>query len=385
MDNTWWVGEEQMDPQQKRVVLLPRDGKHFVTGPPGSGKTNLLLLRANFLYTDKLYEIAVIVFTKSLRQFLAAGSAHYNFPATKIQTHRAWQNDLLRQFGESPVIKGTFKQQREEAHGKLKALVESGKIPKTFDCILVDESQDYLPEELELFDALSNRLFFVADGRQRIYEGSDPIESIRKIAGEPIELKHHYRNGLAICKVADRIMKQEGPDCMEATSNYDEVANPSRVEYFRCKNFDGEIDLMLTKIDAQLKAYPNEVIGLACPKVDQVEHLWTRLMDTKFASQASLHRGSEQDEFDDNTPICVCTIHAIKGLEVRALHLLGCEALKKFGNNRNLSFTAATRPRTFLSAYFSADIHSYLEAALNCNSPKPEKPPKLADAFGRRK
>ena len=49
MDETWWRSPDQLDPDQQEIVSLPLEGSHLVVGPPGSGKTNLLLLRASYL------------------------------------------------------------------------------------------------------------------------------------------------------------------------------------------------------------------------------------------------------------------------------------------------------------------------------------------------
>ena len=45
MEETWWTRPEQLDKYQAQVVALPHDSDHLVTGPAGSGKTNLLVSR----------------------------------------------------------------------------------------------------------------------------------------------------------------------------------------------------------------------------------------------------------------------------------------------------------------------------------------------------
>jgi superfamily I DNA and RNA helicase len=49
MNETWWLGEDQLDDDQKKIIALKLKGSHVITGPPGSGKTNLLLLRAKYI------------------------------------------------------------------------------------------------------------------------------------------------------------------------------------------------------------------------------------------------------------------------------------------------------------------------------------------------
>ena len=170
-------------------------------------------------------------------------------------------------------------------------------------------------------------------------------------------------------------------DSLSATSNYDEVANPSRVDHNRCNDLTAQINLVFSKLDAQLKAYPGELIGIVCPKREEVEFVWDKIQDSKYANRAvKLITGDDFGGLSDETLIYVCTIHAIKGLEVRSLHMLACESLKKFGHNRNMAYTAVTRAKTSLSVYYSSDIHGYFEAAL-LSLTAPSKLPGLTDVF----
>src|SRR6516164_6837204 len=93
-----WIGEGELDPDQKAVTSIEGEGSHLVLGPPGSGKTNILLLRANYLTLAEKPNIAIVVFTRTLRKFIAAGGKEYAFPASKIMTCNAWQKDVLYQY-----------------------------------------------------------------------------------------------------------------------------------------------------------------------------------------------------------------------------------------------------------------------------------------------
>src|SRR5262245_41448394 len=99
MADGWWRGKEQLDSDQKKVITLPEDKSYLVVGPPGSGKTNLLILRANFMYLADKPNILVILFTRSLKEFIATGGAEYAFPDSKVVTSRKWQQDFLKEHG----------------------------------------------------------------------------------------------------------------------------------------------------------------------------------------------------------------------------------------------------------------------------------------------
>ena len=86
MNETWWVADGQLDEDQRRVVSLPLDESQLIVGPPGSGKTNLLVLRAKYLTLAKRPNFLIVVFTRALREFIAAGADAYNVPSEKIVT-----------------------------------------------------------------------------------------------------------------------------------------------------------------------------------------------------------------------------------------------------------------------------------------------------------
>jgi superfamily I DNA and RNA helicase len=72
VDDTWWRTPEELDADQQEIVSLPLEGSHLVVGPPGSGKTNLLLLRGAFLTRGGKPNIAIITFNRLLRTVMTS-------------------------------------------------------------------------------------------------------------------------------------------------------------------------------------------------------------------------------------------------------------------------------------------------------------------------
>ena len=382
MSVTWWVGQDDLDEDQKAVITLPLDGGKLVVGPPGSGKTNLLLLRANYMYLAGHKDILIIVFTRTLQEFIAMGGETYSFPVTKVQTCRSWQCDLLRQYGVSIEMPEGFEEQRDYLLQQVNNLIDHHGLAKIYDCILLDEAQDYRPDEIRIFEKLAQRLFAVADARQKIYEGPDPFETLQEVIGAPTRLRFHYRNGLKICQLADGIAKDTSTyGRLADTSNYDETSNPSVVEHFRCQDIDDQANRIIHKLDTQLKAYPDDMFGIVCPRREELLQLWSHISESELGPRATLQLGNEHEPIRPDKPILVSTFHGIKGLEVRSLHMAGCDLLKKFSHNRNIAYTVVTRAKTSLSLYHNGDIHGYLEAALASLEPPPELP-NLLDVFG---
>src|SRR6266571_5195616 len=95
---TWWRSPEDVDPDQKKLMTLPPDERRFLLlGPPGSGKTNVLLLRAVFLIRSGFPNLRVITFGRTLTEFIKSGAeANRKIPPRQIDTHINWQYALVR-------------------------------------------------------------------------------------------------------------------------------------------------------------------------------------------------------------------------------------------------------------------------------------------------
>jgi len=382
MSDSWWRGKEQLDNDQKKVITLPEDKSYLVTGPPGSGKTNLLMLRANFLFLADRTNILVIVFTRTLKEFIASAGAKYDFPESKIVTSRRWQQEFLREHGVSfDDAPNEFDASRKYFLERIQSVIDRKKLENQYDAIFLDEAQDYLPEEIIVFRKLAKVLFCVADHRQKLYQGDDAIPVIQSIVDDTISLKYHYRNGLCICKVADAIAKHNDSYIpLAETSHYDATTYPPSVDYRRCGSLDEQIDVVLEKLDVQLSAYPENLLGVISPTIASTNAIWNRLSSSRFAAASMLQLGRDREPFDGRKSVCVATFAAAKGLEFRALHMVGCDELKSFSHNRNMAFTGVTRAKTSLSLYSSADIHGYLQSALDSLRPIGDLPD-LDDVF----
>lgn len=384
MNETWWAEESELDHDQKEVIGLGPDGSHLIIGPPGSGKTNLLLLRANYLSISGRPNVMVLVFTRPLREFIAAGAARYSFSPEKVQTYNAWASRLLAEHGIKVERSKKFEEMRENLLHLLKRLVEQEQITdQYYDAILLDEAHDYLVEEIKVIQRFSKNLFAVADYRQQIYRrNSESVEFLRS-STQTIELRYHYRTGLKICRLADLIMRGKNLYApLEPTSHYDETSHPSSVKHFRCSTIHEQCDIIVAELETQLQAYPDELLGIICPQRQDLQKIKQSLSQSSLANKCIFQDiESGYAPFDSEHPICVSTLHGAKGLEYRALHMAACDTLRPFPTNRNMTFTGVTRAKTSLSLYYVDDPHPYLEGALMALSPRPDRP-HISEAFG---
>ena len=383
----WWREQGDLDDDQLEVVGLPEDGSFLVLGPPGSGKTNLLLLRANYLAINFQPHLAVVVFTGTLREFIRSGADRYDFDVDNVLTSASLFDRLLLEAGERIEKTGDFQTDRLARLELLERIVLRNLQEPIYDVLLVDEAQDFLPQEISVFRRLARDIFLVADGRQRIYETHSLIGDLEAVVDRTLGLRFHYRNGPQICEVADGIGRtfSSGYEPIGPTCNYDSSQFRASVDVFQGSQ-DEQIAELATRLELQRRTYPDGFLGVMCPRTDDV-----RLVASRLAATALRDLLCHQDRVEGyqaiqpERPIWISTVHGAKGLEFRAVHVAAAEGVARVGaGQKRLAYTAVTRAKTALSIYHQNHLPAYLGSALAPFRPQPGRPSGIGAAFGNR-
>jgi superfamily I DNA/RNA helicase len=379
---TWWLDITDLDEDQKDVIELPPQGNYLILGPPGSGKTNLLLIRAEYLIRTGRPHIFVLMFNIPLHDFVVRGGVHYKVPAEKIRKMLSWEIVLLRENGvRFDDLPDEDLQERRKALAErvLELLDANPKLEKHVECLLVDEVQDCLPEEIEVFIRCAKNVCFAGDNRQRIFSPNSVIEDIRKRT-KVIELKTHYRIGHQICQVADIVGRTAGLPSIEDDCNYKDTE--AKVYFFSCADDDEQVERIIAALKIQLTAFPDDLLAVAAPRIADRDFLRARLEESELSPLILPHRQSGSD--DPNQRIYIAHLREIKGLEFRTIHLALMQHLYKLRENqKRIAFTAITRAKTTVSIYFAGGIPGYLEQAKVTIEPPKSKPP-MEDLFPKK-
>lgn len=367
----FWVRTDQLDAEQRQAVEnIPETESFLLTGPAGSGKTNILLLRAKWLTLKQQSDFKIVVFTASLREFVEQGCLHYKIDPTSAITQMTFFKNVLQEYSVSFTLSGDFETDRNMLAGKVMSLVDSKSISNDYcGTILVDEAQDYTDTELIVFRSLTKRLVLASDSRQSIYKTTHTPGLMQKLVNEnAVNLRYHYRSGLKLCKVADAILTDKiAFPRLQGECRYTEAILPSSVVPVQCSDFDAQLNSIVESLRSQLDLYPDERIGVLFPKREQV---------AKFEEYFALSPVS-----DPQGRIRVDTLHGAKGWEFRAVHLGGCEVLYRMGaTQKRLIYTGILRGKTSVQLYYSGHLPGYLGAALAVLQPPPQNP-NLDDLF----
>lgn len=376
MDKTWWLQIDELDKYQLAVIDFPIKEDCLIIGPPGSGKTNLLLLRASFLGKSGYKNYSIITFTRGLKEFLSSGASNYDVANDNAQTYFSWARQILAENGITAEEGESFDDTREILLLELSKIEKSIDKSSIADFILIDEIQDYTQKEIETIRKFAKYIYAVGDSRQRIHVASDTIISIKSTFKNVCELEYHYRNGIKICRLADGILNQvDEKNSMESTCQYNEEDMPSSVKLHTCDTLEDQIKQMIPIIENQLVAYPKEQIGILIPKNQDLETAISKLLDSAISAQCTFQMENDYAAFDSNQPIFIGTVHSTKGMEFRACHFLASETVKRFGpSQKKMAFTACTRAKTSLNVYHTGSLPPYFQQAFTYLEPKPAKP-----------
>lgn len=369
MDTSWWVSKEELDEAQQAFIKLPAHGKYQLEGPAGSGKTNLLLLRAQFVAGKGEKNVLIITYTKSLCDFMRSGLIGTGLiEPDQVRTFHSWAYWHIRRYLKMDLIEKGADFDEATRLKTVEMLREANKkLPtsKPYSSIFVDEVQDLTVEELECLLSLADNVCVCGDLKQGIYQRNG-LDIANILGLERHTLSRHYRIGQRIAQVADRLLPPPSPaESLEATSNYNaKKMGTSSAELHRCANRDEQFQKMYERIGIQLVAFHGDKIGIFCGKRNTANEVMERFQGTELEGQVCIHN-SDSDGFSSDCPIHVMTMSSSKGVEFRAVHLFGVEEIHSGSplSRPTLAYTAITRTKTALSAYCTGKTNPELESA----------------------
>ncbi|MCC6483728.1 MAG: AAA family ATPase [Armatimonadetes bacterium] len=176
----WLVPFARLTPEQQRAVEQPMDGSRAITGPPGSGKSMVLVHRADYLRTKYGLppdSFKLFVYTNALKEYIQADSTLIDLPEDSVCTWDSWCCDYYRDHigRQLPWNRNDRCPAFTEMRAAVRSHLLARRLPRPlYEFVLVDEAQDIDAESLSTLTLISRHLMVAMDQKQRLYEeGTD--------------------------------------------------------------------------------------------------------------------------------------------------------------------------------------------------------------------
>jgi superfamily I DNA/RNA helicase len=211
--STWLIPRDELTPDQLRAIESGASENQVILGGPGSGKTQILLHRAQLLRErlgvspDRFH---IFVYTNALRSYIQSALTLLDIPAESVSTLDSWCMNFYRERigGRAPW---NYDQKCPDFGAIRRAVLMKLRASpaKPFAFVLVDEAQDLDEDAFQLFAAMANHVTACADHRQQIYDHGSEIGAILQWLGlrrSNVTLLETYRCCPYIVKLASNLI-----------------------------------------------------------------------------------------------------------------------------------------------------------------------------------
>jgi len=316
----WLIPREQLTAEQIRAVELSPTEHRLILGGPGSGKTQVLLHRADFLrerWKTKPERFHTFVFTNVLKTYIRSTLGLLDIPETSVSTFDSWCRDYHRNhIGPEPTRAANgnrFRAPKEPDFPAIRRavaeLVSRTRPPALYDFVLVDEGQDLDEHTFRLLCAVSKHVTVCMDRKQQIYEQGADERSILKELGlrkRNLALLDALRCSPYVVAVAAALVEDpnEGRE-LKAQTKTSVIERETPLVYF-ARDFDDERRRLIELI--QIRQRRGDRVAILLPQRRQVAGF------AKGLSEAGLTVESQEDvNFASDAPKLL-TYHSAKGL-----------------------------------------------------------------------
>ena len=348
--------DSQLTREQRSIVELRPDRHHLVLGPPGSGKTQVLLHRARWL-RDRAKtppdRFRIFVFTNVLSQFLRQSLDYLAIPQGTVQTFDEWCGELWEKLvgGKKPKVPAPGKGLDYPAirRGVAAAIQKSPGAAPLLDFAMVDEGQDLNAPAYQILRGTVSHVSVFADARQQIFDdGLNETEILTSlgVAQQTASLLLAYRNSPDVAKLASYFGNHF--DGLNYTAK-----DRQKPCFYVAADWDDEIDQMAIIIREQMRL--NHKVCIIVPTNRDLYGVAKRLGERGvLVEKATPPRGGGPPaDFNTLTPK-ISTYHSAKGLT------FDCVILPKLVENNFQRVTGPRRHRLLLVGITRATQWVYL-------------------------
>ncbi len=314
----WMIARELLSEQQERVVALPIDQNQFISGPPGSGKTVVLLHRANHLLRSckvSPRQLRVLVFTNVLRSYIQAGGDTLDLPFETIQSFYSWVFQLADRVGLPRSQAARIEDKCQETLESVTRYFEAECMPPVLEAVLVDEGQDLPLAAYRLLRKASRHVTVFADSVQKLYVGgSMMIEAGRtlEIGDRAVRLIGNLRSSIAVARLAAEFLPAAERD--DYLHLHGGVSLPARTRIpllVRNRSEDEEWERVGEIVKQEIST--NYRVGILLPDNRAVNRAYAALASGGIPVERVTARAPSEADFNGLMPK-ILTVFSAKGL-----------------------------------------------------------------------
>ena len=174
----WLVSHFDLTPEQIKVKKIPPRQSTLVLGPPGSGKTQVLIQRADYLVQSQkisLQKIRLFVATDVMEKFIGPEVKSLGYPEEIVTTFDRWCHSLYVEniSQDLPRVYIDGRIDFKKIHSAvLNALQKNRDLRKNLEFVLVDDGQDMTPEAFKVLYMVAQHITVFADPHHKLSKES---------------------------------------------------------------------------------------------------------------------------------------------------------------------------------------------------------------------
>lgn len=329
-----------------------------ISGPPGSGKTLVLVARARWLASlHPEWKLLVLVYNRLLARHLEKMLEHH--PNIHVSTFGLF----VHSHGHRVSLNDDSDSKRD-----VKEILGKGLEP-TVDALFIDEWQDFRPAWVEY--ALAHLrcgrggACFAGDEKQAIYRDDAPMEALRKREVERVQLDRPYRSTRQILEVVGRLTETF------ETSSADLAPEGVPIDLIWAEDWNGQAAVIAWEVERMLDSgerNPEDIAILGTQRVAIMKRMIAALEERNIP-----YKMLDGSELPDPRCVSLLTVHQSKGYEFDVVMLMGLEALPKLtdqpgrAQHCRLGFVGPTRARDLLMITYTR-ANEFLRNLRDCTT-----------------
>lgn len=350
----WMVKESDLekDDIQYKVLKGMNEKSAIVTGCAGSGKSVLALIKAQRIQKEKGNDYQIIVYTKSLCQYMNSGREELNL-VKDFAYHQEWKYKRIPKTYANGV---TYMVYEKDEYGNY---IPKDTLPQA-DYTIVDEIQDFTKEEIgEFISATRKHFYFFGDTAQSVFKrlkNTLPVEDIlnefpeyRDSKTQTFKLYNNYRLPLSVAKLAQNI-GEDLPEFDESIYKSPEKQKPYLLEF---AGDEQHIDFLIETI----KKRELKDVGILMLENESVKEISNAMRAMGMDNEAKYkdpETGRPIDTLNFSTSLPkIMTYHSAKGLQFESVFL---PMLPTVIQHRSALYVAMTRTYHYLYLMYSGSL-----------------------------